>query len=157
MACGNVIKISCTSMLCGRILNVWICTLQPEVFIFHSLHIWTNLFRARRSNVNITGIFFFMTWHSYWARATSLLRLHDHTQFDTPHSVGLLWTRDRPVAGDLYLTTHKNHKRQISMPPAGFEPAKARERPQTYWLNPVDNGVCITGTAQYEFQVRMQG
>ena len=33
-----------------------------------------------------------------WARASSLSRLHDHTQ-DTPHSVGLIWTSDQPVAG----------------------------------------------------------
>ena len=30
---------------------------------------------------------------------------------DTPHSAGLLWTRD------LYLTTHNTHKRRNSMPP----------------------------------------
>jgi len=85
-------------------------------------------------------IFFRDITHSYWARASSLPRLHDHTQFDTPHSVGLLSTSDRPVAGDLYLTTHNNHKRQISMPPAGSEPTKASERPQTHWLDPVYNG-----------------
>jgi hypothetical protein len=32
-----------------------------------------------------------------WASASSLKRLHDQTQ-NIPHSVGLLWTRDRPVA-----------------------------------------------------------
>jgi hypothetical protein len=30
----------------------------------------------------------------------------------TPHSVGLLWTSDRPDARDLYLVTHNTHKRQ---------------------------------------------
>lgn len=34
-------------------------TLQTEVFIFHSLHIWTNLSGARTSHFNITGIFFY--------------------------------------------------------------------------------------------------
>jgi hypothetical protein len=33
-----------------------------------------------------------------WARASSLSRLHDHTQLDTPHPVGLSWTSDRPGA-----------------------------------------------------------
>jgi hypothetical protein len=52
---------------------------------------------------------------------------HTHT-----HTVGLLWTRDRP----LYLTTHNTHKRQTSMPLAGFEPAiPASERPQNYALD----------------------
>jgi len=33
---------------------------------------------------------------------------------------------------DFYLTTHNTHKRQISVPPAGFEPATpASERPLT--------------------------
>ena len=40
---------------------------------------------------------------------------------------------------DLYLTTHNTHKRQTSMPPAGFEPgipelvADARFRPLDHW------------------------
>jgi hypothetical protein len=41
----------------------------------------------------------FISWQdsSWWARASPLPRLHDHTQ-DTPHSAGLLWTSDRPDA-----------------------------------------------------------
>jgi len=39
--------------------------------------------------------------------------------------------KDRTVA-DLCLTTHNTHKRQMTMPSAGFEPAiLGRERPQT--------------------------
>jgi hypothetical protein len=133
-------------MLCGRILNVSTCTLQTKVFIFYSLHIWTDLSGAQTNHVNINGIFFYdMTL--LLARASSLSRIHDHTQFDTPRPVGLLWTSDRPVVGDLYLTTHNSHKKQTSMPPAELELAKASERPQTHWLDPMDNGVCITVTA----------
>jgi hypothetical protein len=52
--------------------------------------------------------------HTYWAH---------HTWKDSS-------------ARDLYLATHKNHKRQISMPPAGFEHAiPACERPQTHALD----------------------
>jgi hypothetical protein len=55
----------------------------------------------------------------------------NHSQLDTPHSVALLWARDRPVV-DLYLTTYNIYKRQTSMNPAGFETANpASERPQT--------------------------
>ena len=37
---------------------------------------------------------------------------------------------------DLYLTTHKNHKRQTSLPPEGFEPAiPVNERPQPHALD----------------------
>jgi hypothetical protein len=55
---------------------------------------------------------------------------------DTPHSVGLLWTSDRSVVKNLYLTKHNTHNRQTSMLPAGFEPAiPASERPQTHDLH----------------------
>jgi hypothetical protein len=51
----------------------------------------------------------------------------------TPHSVGLLCTRDRPVAEpSLCLTTHNTHKREISIPPAGFEPADPLRRPRRH-------------------------
>jgi hypothetical protein len=42
----------------------------------------------------------------------------------------------------LYLTTHNTHKRQTSMPPAGFEVAiPASERPQTHALDRTDTGI----------------
>ena len=45
---------------------------------------------------------------------------------------------------DLYLTTHGTHKRQISMPPVGFEPTiSLGKRPQTYAL---DRATAGTGT-----------
>ena len=51
----------------------------------------------------------------------------------TPHCVGLLWTRDRPVA-------------ETSMPAAGFEPATlASERSQTHAL---DRTATVYGTIQ---------
>jgi len=37
---------------------------------------------------------------------------------DTPHSVGLLWTRRR----DLYMTTRNTHKRQTTMHRWGSNP-----------------------------------
>jgi hypothetical protein len=39
---------------------------------------------------------------------------HDHTQLQTPHVVGLLWTSDQPDAIDSYLTTCDTHKRHFS-------------------------------------------
>jgi hypothetical protein len=43
---------------------------------------------------------------------------------------------------DLYLTTHNTHKRQTSMPPAGFEPTiLSSERPQTHTLDRVATGI----------------
>ena len=50
---------------------------------------------------------------------------------DTPHSVGLLWTRDQPDTE----TTHYTQYRQISTLPAKLEPAiPASERPKTHAL-----------------------
>jgi len=43
---------------------------------------------------------------------------------------------------DLYLTTHNNQRRQISMTPAGFEPAiPAGDRPQTHALGREVTGI----------------
>jgi len=45
---------------------------------------------------------------------------------------------------DLYLTTHNTHKRQASVPPAGFEPTiPASERPQTRALDRAATGIGI--------------
>jgi len=43
---------------------------------------------------------------------------------------------------DLYLTTHNTHKRQTSMPRAGFDPTiPANERPQTHTLDRAATGI----------------
>ena len=73
-----------------------------------------------------------------WARASSLLSLHDPSQ--TQKSV-LLWTSDQ-LDTDLCLTTHNNHKRQKSKPPAEFEATiTASERPQTYAIGSATPGI----------------
>jgi len=47
----------------------------------------------------VSGVnFFFMAQQPQWAKAFLLLWFLNHTQFDAPHSVGLLWTSDRPIA-----------------------------------------------------------
>jgi hypothetical protein len=51
-------------------------------------------------------------------------------------SVRLPWVRDRPVAEAYTCTTQNIHKRQTSIPPAGFEAAiPASERPQMHALD----------------------
>jgi len=56
---------------------------------------------------------------------------------DTPHSVGLLWTSDRPVAA------HSTHDRQTSIPPAGFQPTN----PASEWLqtHALDRAATVIG------------
>jgi len=42
--------------------------------------------------------FLTMAQQPWWDKASSFSRIHDHTQVDTPQSVGLLWTSDQPDA-----------------------------------------------------------
>jgi len=62
------------------------------------------------------------------------------THTDTPQTVRLLWTSDRPKQRTL--TTHDTHKRQTSMCQAGFEPAiSARQRQQIHALDRAATGI----------------
>ena len=93
-------------------------------------------------------IFFFFWRNSpQWARASSFTRFLDHTQRRS--TVGRTpldeWSARRR---DLYLTTHNTHKRQTSMPSAGFEPTiPASEWPQTQALVSA-----ATGTGYYDIR-----
>jgi hypothetical protein len=67
------------------------------------------------------------------------------SHLDTPHSVGLLWTGDQTDAETSTWQHTNTHKRQISMPPVGFEPTiPASEQPKTHAL---DRGVTAIGGA----------
>jgi hypothetical protein len=52
------------------------------------------------SSLQTTVFTIFCLWRNSLTRAydASFLRFRDHTELDTPHSVGLLWTRDQPDA-----------------------------------------------------------
>ena len=100
---------------------------------------------------------FFFPWRysSQWARAFSLSRPHDHAQVDTPHSVGLLWTNEKPVA-ETSTWQHMTHKRQTSIPPAGFEPAIAvSERLQTHALDRAATGIGDIYFSQINFIMKI--
>jgi len=59
---------------------------------------------------------------------------------DTPHSVGLLWTSDRPLQRPLRYGIQ--HLQETFMPPAGLEPAiPASERPQNNALDRAATGI----------------
>ena len=54
---------------------------------------------------------------------------------DTPHSIRLLWTSDKPDTV-IYLSALGTHTGLAAMPPAEFEPTiPARERPQSHALD----------------------
>ena len=84
----------------------------------------------------------FLPWRNslQWAKASSLLRIHDHTHLDTPHSVGLsgrvISPRQRPlpdntqhsqktiIYGPGEIRTHNPSKRAATDP---------RLRPRGHW------------------------
>jgi hypothetical protein len=71
----------------------------------------------------------------------------------TPQSVGLLWTRDRPVA-ETSTWQHKHCTRQTSMPPLGFEPTiPASARPQTYVLDRAATGIGKISSSMLVFRI----
>jgi hypothetical protein len=87
--------------------------------------------------------------------ATSLLRLHDHTQVDKLDSVGLLWSSDQSHAetSTWWYTTFTRNR--TSMLPAGFElpPIPSSERPQTHALDRAATGIGEQMSRRINFQV----
>jgi hypothetical protein len=58
---------------------------------------------------------------------------------------------------DLYLTTHNTHKRQTSVPPAGFEPAvPASERPKIHASDSAATGIGTQPPIWWLFGLRRQ-
>ena len=87
---------------------------------------------------------FFSPWRysPKWTRPSSLSRLHDYTQ--THHiQLNFFGRVVSPNRRSLYLTKHKHntHKRQTSLPPAGFEPCKqaSGSRPTPLTARPLSN------------------
>jgi hypothetical protein len=90
------------------------------------------------------------------AMETSFLRFLDHTERRS--TVGRTPLDEYSARGrELYLTTHNNHNRKSSMPPAGFEPTiPAGERLQTYASHGPDTGfgLCMpTGKSRVRFSM----
>ena len=118
-------RIRSTSILVGYVVN--------KIAMRQGFHGILRLILYHSTN----SPFFSMAGQPLWV--FSLLRFEYHTQ--TQHTLGLLWTSDRPVAETSTYNIHI-HKRQISMPPARFEPAlPASERPQTNALDRAATGI----------------
>jgi hypothetical protein len=82
------------------------------------------------------------------ARASSLSRLHYHTQLDAHATLGRTPLDEGSARRrDVCLTTHNTRKRQTSMSSAGFESTiPASERPQTHALDRAATGINVNGT-----------
>jgi hypothetical protein len=78
----------------------------------------------------------------YWGQDVLIVeasRLHS----DIPHSVGILWTSDRPITETfIWQNTTLKRERETSMPQARFEAAiPARQLPQTHALERAARGI----------------
>jgi hypothetical protein len=95
------------------------------------------------SNCKHMYIFFSMSRQPYMGLGLLVSsRFHGHTQLRHT-TVGRTpldeWSARRT---DLYLTTHNTHKRQTSMPYAGFEPTiPVSKRPKTHALDRAATGI----------------
>jgi hypothetical protein len=120
------------------------------IYIYICVCVWRRLNKYKTTySLDFRRIKFFLCSYSpHWAfihfpvgsqlehRAPFGVSVITHT---IRHTVGLLWTSDQPVAEAW--ATHK-HKRQASIPSAGFEPViPATKRPQTYALDRAATGI----------------
>jgi hypothetical protein len=84
------------------------------------------------------------------SRGSGTLRYRGFTTTLRRTPLGELSDRRR----DLYLTTNNTHKRQTSVPPAGFEPTfSASERLQTYSLDRAATGIGHENHTKYEYNL----
>jgi hypothetical protein len=75
----------------------------------------------------------------------SLSRLHDHS--DTPHSVGILWTRDQPDAESSTSHNAQHSQKTDIHAPVGLEPViPVRERQQTNFFDGAVTGIGDVGS-----------
>ena len=86
--------------------------------------------------------------HLITLHARARAHTHTHTHVHA-HIIGLFWMRDRPVADISTCTTPNTHKRQTSMPLAGFEPVI----PASEWLQTLALGHATTGIGSFGISV----
>jgi len=93
--------------------------------------------------IYIITVFFSMVQQSLFGQGLLLVEA-SRSHSDTPHSIGFLWMSDQP--DELTSTcTHSTHKRLISIPTVGFEPAiPASKRPQAHALDRAATAIVYT-------------
>ena len=103
--------------ICPILERVSICRLAVQIRFLHSKTCTKSrlLIFFLSSFLSLTSFCLIILGVESYCCIWSHRMTHTHT-----HSVGHLWTRDRPVAE--ISVKHNIHKRQIPMAPAGFEP-----------------------------------
>jgi hypothetical protein len=98
----------------------------------HSRGLYECLCRARWIDFS-----FFMARQPQWGLGFLIVEV-SRSHSDTPHSVGLLWRSDRPVAE----TSDNTNSQETVMSPAGFEFSISEgERPQTHAVDRAATGI----------------
>jgi hypothetical protein len=118
------------------------CWVKSEIhFIqpFFKTSVYENSVMTEQPWVSRGIILVFFPWHysPRWALSSSILR----------HTVGLPWTSDHQSQRPLPTQNRiHNHKRQTSMPRAGFKSAiPATKRPKAYSLDRAATGISTHG------------
>jgi hypothetical protein len=118
------------------------CVLFPEFCNFCCRIIVVLCLLQLLDSFFLSSSLFYLLVHS---RCRGFLWLHLITLRHTPHSVGLLWTRDRPFA-ETSTWQHKHCTRHTSMPPVGFEPRSQQafgRRPTPYTARPLGSAITV--------------
>ena len=90
--------------------------------------------------------FFFNGWQALMGPSLPIVKV-SKSHSDTQHSIGLFWTRDRPIA-ETFTGQHTTLTRQKSMPRARFETAiPASKRQQTHTLDRAITGIGLLPSA----------
>jgi hypothetical protein len=136
------------SLLCNRNFGLHTGLDMPCLNeVSRSLSVSPEVSECPTINYAVTGSFHtfrfvVLTASTYSQQVSRLFIFHLITLKHTPHSAGILWTRDRPVAETSTWQHTNTHKRQTSMPPLGFEPTIPESaRPQTYALDRAATGI----------------
>jgi len=91
-------------------------------------------------------LYFFNGWTALMGLSLPTVKI-SKSHSDTQHSVGLFWTKDRPVA-ETFTGKHTTLTRQKSMPRTRFEPAfPASERKPTHALDRATTGMGLLPSA----------
>ena len=113
--------------MCSKMNTVKCCYFSK--FVRDCTNMALRTIMSGQFHVALRHIFFFM---AHPMGHGLLINEASRSYSGTPHSVGLLWTSDRPVAQ----TTRNTHNRRHPCPHMGFELAvPASERPQTQTLD----------------------
>ena len=93
-----------------------------------SMNLLKHLFSSKHLK-NANRFFFFSLTSVYLPTVGVEGQLSRLITFNDTYTIGFLWARDRPFAETSTCTVNNIHKRQVSMPQAGFELAiEASER-----------------------------